>query len=180
MASVAPQGRLACWARAHVPTREAIERNRWLRPVAHRLLAPSLWRLNRRSVPRAIGVGLFSGIIFPFAHMGLAALLSVPLRANVPTAVGTTLVNNPVTFVPIMCAAWKVGRWVLHLDHVVTGTPVRHQSGWLHWIVAHGGPAIVGMAVLAVAAGLIGYAAATLAWRWRTVRRWRTRRAVTR
>ena len=48
------------WIKGHVPTREAIERNRLLRPVAGRILRPSLWHFNRRSVPRAAAVGAAS------------------------------------------------------------------------------------------------------------------------
>ena len=169
------------WALSHVPTRETIEASRFLRPVAHRILVPALWRFNRRSVPRGVALGLFAGILFPFPHMALAAIFSLPLRANVPIAVGTTLVNNPITFLPIMAAAYRIGHWVLRLDHEVPGHPiatnVRANEGWLHWIVAQGGPAtIVGLAVMAVTLSAIGYLATSLIWRWRTGGKWRNRR----
>lgn len=176
------RGRVGGWVRHHVPTREGIERNRWLKPVAHRILVPSLWRFNRRSVPRGVALGMFCGVIFPFAHMALAAVLSLPARANVPVAVGSTLVNNPLTFVPLMAAAYQVGHWVLRLDRVVPGRPIatdvdRHV-GWLHWLVSQGGPAtIVGLLVLAMALSATGYVAASVGWRWRTARKWRNRHA---
>jgi len=170
----------ADWLRHHV-SREAIERNRILRPVSHRILAPSLWRFNRRSVPRGVALGIFAGILFPFAHMVLAAILAFPFRANVPTAVGTTLINNPITFVPIMAASYRVGRWVLRLDAAVPGRPIAsnvvHNVGWLHWLVAQGGPAtIVGLVVIACALSAIGYAATAFGWRVWTARKWRNRR----
>ena len=182
-ATVADRGawsKLVGWFRHHV-SREAIERNRFLKPVAHRVLAPSLWRFTRRSVPRGVALGIFAGILFPFAHMALAAVLAFPARANVPTAVGATLVNNPVTFVPIMALAYRTGRWVLRLDAAVPGRPiasnVAHHAGWLHWIVAQGGPSlIVGLVVIACVLAAIGYAATALGWRLWTARKWRTRR----
>jgi uncharacterized protein (DUF2062 family) len=165
----------------HHVSREAIERNRFLKPVAHRVLAPSLWRFNRRSVPRGVALGIFAGILFPFAHMALAAVLAFPCRANVPTAVGSTLVNNPVTFVPIMAGAYATGRWVLRLDASVPGRPiasnVAHNAGWLHWLVAQGGPAtIIGLVIIACALAAMGYAATALGWRVWIARKWRTRR----
>ncbi|MEE2917065.1 MAG: DUF2062 domain-containing protein, partial [Pseudomonadota bacterium] len=42
--------RIAAWSRRNLPTRESMERIRLLRPVAHRVLAPELWRFTRRSV----------------------------------------------------------------------------------------------------------------------------------
>lgn len=185
--TAAPGGRLMAWARHAVPTRESIERNRWLKPVAHRILAPSLWRFNRRSVPRGVALGVFSGVMFPFAHMAIAAVLALPARANVPTAVGVTLVNNPVTFVPLMAAAYRIGHRVLRLDRVVPGQPIatgahavvaQAHGGWWHWLISQGGPAtLVGLLVLAVVLSITGYAVAALGWRWRTMRKWRMRAA---
>lgn len=184
MASAAPNvwQRMRIWVRHHIPTREAIARNRFLRPVAHRVLAPSLWRFNRRSVPRGVALGIFSGILFPFAHMLLAAILAFPFRANVPTAVGTTLINNPVTFVPLMAAAYQVGQWTLRLDHAVPGRPiatnVHANAGLLHWIVSQGGPAtIVGLLIIAIVLSVAGYFGAALVWRLRIARKWKTRHA---
>lgn len=166
--------------RGYIPTRERIEANRYLRPVAHRILAPALWRFTRRSVPRGVALGLFTGILFPFAHMLLAALGALPVKANVPVAVGTTLLHNPITAVPLFVSAYELGHWVLRLDRAVPGTPiasnVRANAGWLHWLVASGGPStIVGLVILAVVLSVLGYAVASLVWRIRIARKWRAR-----
>lgn len=179
-----PGGRLINWARHHIPTRESIEANRWLRPVAHRILVPHLWRFNRRSVPRGVALGLFSGVLFPFAHMGIAAVLALPFRANVPTAVGTTLLNNPITIVPLMAGAYKVGHWVLRLDRDVPGRPlasnVKANEGILHWLVAQGGPsAIVGLVIIALVLAFVGYFVTALFWRLKIARKWRRRNLKT-
>ena len=184
MAAAEPRGWLARasrWVQHHAPTRESIEANRFLRPVAHRILVPALWRFNRRSVPRGVALGLFAGILFPFPHMALAAVFSLPLRANVPIAVVTTLVNNPVTFLPIMATAYRIGTWALQLDHTVPGEPiatnVKANAGLLHWVVAQGGPAtIVGLFLMAITLSAIGYLATSLIWRWRAGDKWRNRR----
>ncbi|HSI18071.1 MAG TPA: DUF2062 domain-containing protein, partial [Sphingomonas sp.] len=181
---VSATGRVIGWVKHHVPTRESIEANRWLRPVAHRILVPHLWRFNRRSVPRGVALGLFSGVLFPFAHMGIAAVLALPFRANVPTAVGTTLLNNPITFLPLMASAYQIGHWVLRLDHAVPGRPlatnVKANEGVLHWLVAQGGPAtIVGLVILASVLAIIGYFATGLIWRLKIARKWRRRHLKT-
>jgi uncharacterized protein (DUF2062 family) len=174
---------LVAWGRSHAPTRESIEANRFLRPVAHRILVPSLWRFNRRSVPRGVALGILTGILFPFAHMALAAVLALPLRANVPTAVGTTLINNPVTFVPLLAGAYRIGHWVLRLDHAVPGHPivtnVKANASLLHWLVVQGGPAtMVGLVVIAVTLSTLAYFATSLLWRLRVARKWRGRRRL--
>lgn len=172
------------WTKRHIPTRESIEANRWLRPVAHRILQPQLWRFNRRSVPRGVALGLFSGVLFPFAHMGIAAVLALPFRANVPTAVGTTLLNNPITIGPLMLGAYQVGHWVLRLDRDVPGHPlasnVKANEGILHWLVAQGGPsAIVGLVIIALVLAFVGYFVTALFWRLKIARKWRRRNLKT-
>ena len=93
-------GRIATCRRAR-----SMEQNRLLRPVAHRVLAPELWRFTRRSVPR--GVALGHGRRHPDpgrADRRVAALLALPFRANVPTAALTTFVTNPLTTPPLWIA----------------------------------------------------------------------------
>ena len=173
------------WSRAlarlhrHVPTRERIEQNRYLRPVAARILVPSLWRFNRRSVPRGVALGLFTGVLFPFAHAPMAAVSALPIRANVPVAVATTLLHNPLTTVPIYYGSFLLGHWILHFDPYF-GRPVAANvsanASWLHWLVAQGGPAtIVGMIALAVVLAAVGFVASGLFWRLRVARKWRGR-----
>ncbi|MEG3175034.1 DUF2062 domain-containing protein [Sphingomonas sp. RB3P16] len=168
------------WVRGHVPTRDRIEANRYLRPVAHRILAPSLWRFTRRSVPRGVALGLFTGVLFPFAHMPLAAVTALPFRANVPVAVATTLLHNPLTTVPLFWSAYELGHWMLRFDRAVPGTPIRSNveahAGVLHWLVSQGGPSmIVGLVMIAIVLSGVGYFAAALVWRLRMARKWRNR-----
>lgn len=170
------------WLKSHVPTRDSIERNRWLRPIAHRILVPSLWRFNRRSVPRGVALGMLTGILFPFAHAPLAALLALPARANVPVAVSTTFLNNPLTFGPILYLAYEIGRRVLQLDAAVPGRPLASQIhghvGLLHWIAAGGPPIVVGLIILASVMATAGYVFTGWLWRVRMARKWRNRRRV--
>ncbi len=104
---------LADWLRRNMPTREQMERNRYIRPFAHRVLLPELWRFTRRSVPRGVALGMLVGIIVPFAQILFAALLSVTVRANVPLAAVTTFITNPLTTPMIWVAAYWVGEWLL-------------------------------------------------------------------
>lgn len=177
--TLAPPAGLIGWLKRHVPTREAIERNRLLRPVAHRILVPALWRFNRRSVPRGVALGIVSALLFPFAHTAIAALLALPVRANVPVAVSTTFLNNPLTIAPILFAAYKIGSWVLRLDGVVPGRPlatnVHQHLGIMHWIATGGPPTVVGLVVIAVVAAALGYLVTGWLWRVRIARKWRTR-----
>ncbi len=168
------------WVSRNMPTRESMEANRWLRPVAHRVLAPELWRFTRRSVPRGVALGMFTGILIPMGQIPASAVLALPVRANVPAAALTTFFTNPVTTPLLFLMYFKVGAWLLHVDRIVPGKPVgdaaQASQGWMHWLLAEVGPATaLGMVVCSVVGALLGYAASALAWRWWISRKWRRR-----
>ena len=171
---------LVRWIKGHIPTRETIDEYRLLRPFAPHLRHPSLWRLNRRSVPRAVAVGLFVAVIIPFMHTFVAALVAIPARANVAVAAALTFVVNPLTIPPLYVAAYRIGSWELHYDSTVVSAAAAERfsselSRMLFWLHHASGPIAVGVLTIAASAALVGYLAARLAWKLRSGRRWRQR-----
>jgi hypothetical protein len=180
MAEVSPPARFH-WLTKHIPTRETIDDYRLLRPFAPHLRHPSLWRLSRRSVPRGVAVGLFVAVIIPFMHTIIAALLAIPTRANVAVAAVTTLLVNPFTIPPMYYAAYRIGSWELHHDAPLVNPAAAERfsgelSRALFWIHHASGPIAVGILTIAAALAVIGYVAASLAWRFWSGNRWRRRR----
>jgi uncharacterized protein (DUF2062 family) len=161
------------WLTRHIPTRESIHEYRVLRPFAPHLTQPALWRMTRRSVPRGVALGLFVGVIIPFMHTAVAALLAIPLRANVAIAAAFTLLINPLTIPPMYYAAYRIGSWELHYDARLMNPTTAQQfsselSRLLFWIHHASGPIAVGVLSIAMGAALLGYGLAALAWRsWR-------------
>ena len=169
------------WLRKHLPTRENIHRHRLLRPFARQLSQPALWRLHRRSVPRAVALGLGVGIIIPVMHTIIAAILAIPLRANVAVAAAFTLVVNPLTIPPIYYAAYRIGSWELHHDATLvnpaTAARVSGELGrFLFWIHEASGPIALGVLTIAALAAAAGYVVSSLIWRWWLGSKWRQRR----
>lgn len=168
------------WLRSLLPTRDSIAGNRWLAPFAHRLMHTSLWRFNRRSVPRGVALGLVAGLVVPFAHTFIAAGLAIPLRANVVIAAATTWVSNPLTWFLIFPAEHAIGKFLIHLGRATPAPDVALQAGtamqsWLGWLLKATGDVALGSVVLAAIVGVIGYFATTLVWRLRIARKWRKR-----
>lgn len=167
--------------RALLPTRASIASNRWTRPFARHLLRPDLWHLNRRSVPRAVAVGLLVGPVVPIAHTLVAALAAVPARANIGIAAGITWLINPLTMPPFYYAAYQVGKALLKLDEMSPVPQVTHPATgqamhWGEWLYATSGPLALGTLVMAVILAACGYLISSLFWKWRISRKWRTRR----
>jgi hypothetical protein len=180
MPDASPPARLN-WLTRHIPTRETVDQYRLLRPFAPHLRHPSLWRMNRRSVPRGVAVGLFVAVIIPFMHTVIAALLAIPARANVAVAAVLTLVVNPLTIPPLYYAAYRIGSWELHHDAVLLNPADAERfsselSRLLFWLHHASGPIAVGVLTIAGGSAVVGYLASSLAWRFWTRSRWLQRR----
>lgn len=166
------------WVDRNLPTRESFESNRWLRPVAHRILHSSLWRMNRRSVPRGVALGMFTGILIPMGQIPASAVLALPMRANVPAAALTTFFTNPITTPFLLVLYYKVGGWTLALGGApaAVASTAGASGGWMHWLAADVGlPTATGMAICAVLGGVLGYVVTALSWRWWIAHKWRRR-----
>ena len=159
-----------------LPTPEALRANRWLRWIGPALQHPRLWHMSRRGIALGVALGLFFGLLIPIAQIPLAAAAAVALRANLPVAVASTLVTNPVTFGPVYYAAWRLGSRVLGspqtrpppLPAQADEALPHDDSGWFAraWrrITGVGRPLLVGLAILASVTGLLSYLIVSGVW----------------
>lgn len=170
---------LSDFLRKHMPTREEMAKNRFLKPIAHRFLSPELWRFTRRSVPRGVALGLFAAFIVPLGQIFLAAFMALPARANVPLAALVTFITNPFTIPFWLITANQTGRFVLNIDAAVGGgaRELAEDSGALARWLELGGVTAFGFLVLAVVTAAIGYLLSGLIWRF-VVARKRARRLL--
>jgi uncharacterized protein (DUF2062 family) len=166
------RGGFVGWISRHVPTREQLERNRFVKPFAHRVLHSELWRLTRRSVPRGVALGLFVGVMIPLAHFVVATFLAVFVRANIPAALAATFVGFPVIYVGIVALAYQIGRWLLHVDAATAIQPIGEtlhatQTGTLlERLTGAGSETALGLFVIATMLAAVGYLVTGFAWRW--------------
>ncbi|MCC6250552.1 MAG: DUF2062 domain-containing protein [Rubrivivax sp.] len=167
-----------------LPDAESIRSNRWLRWLGPALHHPRLWRLSRRGLALGMALGFFFGLLIPLAQIPLSAAAAVALRANVPAAVASTLVTNPLTFGPLYYAAWRLGSAILGesspeppaLEPILADEPA-DRSGWrtaVGRILGVGKPLLLGLAILATAVGFATYFIVSLAWRLSVL--WKRRR----
>jgi uncharacterized protein (DUF2062 family) len=178
-----PRQRIMRAFREAMPSRDSLAENRFVKPVAHRVLAPELWRFTRRSVPRGVALGLLVGIflLIPGLQIAGAALLALPVRANVPLAAAMTFLSNPATTPFILAASYYVGSTMLGRsgDMSQVMALLDHHAGigeWTSWLLSETAPALLfGLSVVSVVCASIGYLLASWLWRGRLARRWRHR-----
>lgn len=131
--------------------------------------------MSRRGIALGVALGMFFGFLIPIAQIPLSAAAAVALRANVPCAIASTLVTNPLTFGPVYVAAWKVGGVLLGTEAPPPPLPDGDTDevyaptlSWGERIAGVGKPLILGLSIFAVTAFFGAYAVVTWVWWLRT------------
>ncbi|MEY4978284.1 MAG: hypothetical protein RLZZ352_554 [Pseudomonadota bacterium] len=184
-----------------LPKPETLNNNRWISWMGPSISHPRLWHFSRKGIALGLALGIFFGLLIPVAQIPASATMAVLLRANLPMAVASTLVTNPVTFGPVYYGAYKLGQWVLgdsaaQLPATTGGAPpvlkaahdVQEAAGWrervqtlVTYLGTVGKPLMVGLIILASCCGLGVYCLTSWLWvlkiRWKRSRSLRQRRA---
>ncbi|MGB5324042.1 MAG: DUF2062 domain-containing protein [Pseudomonadales bacterium] len=135
--------------------------------------ARALVRWNRRSVARAVLIGLFIVPLPIPSQMLLAALLASLLRANLPLAVSLVWISNPLTILPIAWVCTVLGCALLNQDPAwlfslqFNGMADALQQIWQ--------PLLLGALCCGFLLGVAGYYITNWYWRSAVIRRWRQR-----
>jgi uncharacterized protein (DUF2062 family) len=169
----------------YLPDARTVRSSRMVARFGGWLHHPNLWHLNRRSVPGAVAIGLFCGLIPGPLQMIGALLLAIPLRKNLPLALLLTLYTNPLTIVPLYVLAYGYGQFLLGAtngampiepifwDWADIGGSLREFGAWT---LSLGKPLGIGLLALASTLAITGYLAMDLGWRLYVVSAWRARK----
>ncbi|MBN9413544.1 MAG: DUF2062 domain-containing protein [Candidatus Paracaedimonas acanthamoebae] len=132
-----------------------------------------LSQLNRHTVAGGVAIGLFINFL-PLPLQAIwASLLCLYFKTNLPIAVALTWINNPFTFIPINYFLYQVGLFILDekpqlfpflefkfsLDHLML-----FLEQFLSWAFTLGKPYILGVFIVSIASGALGYLLTSLLW----------------
>ena len=168
--------------RSSLPSHATIRSHPLMRRLGWLLDRPNLWHLNRRSVAGAVAVGMMTGLIPGPLQMLGAVLLAIPLRVNLAVAMAVTLYTNPITIGPLYWVAYRMGS--LFLGNGAEFPPVPDWSlanlgqwteAMVYWAMALGKPLGLGLVLLALSLGAIGWVVVWFGWRWAVAMAWSRR-----
>jgi uncharacterized protein (DUF2062 family) len=132
----------------------------------------SLIHLSRRSVACGVAAGLFAAFIPLPIQTICAILLAGVLNGNVIVAAGCTWISNPITFVPLNYAIYKVGQFITGdtteyqriRDFDFTGNWTQILEEFLVWFKTLGKPFLVGLPVVAISSAVLGFVIVYVFW----------------
>jgi len=158
----------------YMPKPEQIRDSKSLGFLGNLLHEENLWHLNRHSISRAAAVGLFWTMIPIPMQMLAAALVAIPLRANLALSIGLVWLTNPITMPPVFYATYKIGSWIMDTPPIQMPDKINMQ-----WIIevttTHWQPLYLGSLVAGIVLSASGYFGIQLYWRWWVSRSWKRR-----
>lgn len=147
-----------------MPDSDKLKQHKHLQFLGDTLHLPYLWQMNRRNVASAFAIGLFCMWLPIPLQSVLAAILAVIFRANLPLAVALVFITNPVTAPPMLYAAYKIG--ALLLGDSASDFNFEPSLEWLmNGFILIWKPLALGVSLLAVISGILGYYGIHLLWR---------------
>jgi len=160
-----------------IPDRAKLRKHPRLQVFGERLHDPNIWHLNRRSVAGGLALGVFVAFIPLPVQMLIAAALSLWVRVNLPLAIVTVWITNPVTIPPIFYVSYKIGNWMLNswpLNLLFKWSPTDHLM-WKN-LGMYAGPLLLGSLSLGCLLAILTYTLVRFAWRLNVISRIRQRR----
>ena len=141
------------------------------------ILSPTVWHFHRHAVARALLIGLFIGLQPLPGHMIMAAILSVLISANLPLAVITVWITNPITLAPISYLEYKVGMWLLQRPDGDF-----HISWTWQWFVNEFAsiwfPMFIGSIFIGLIIAPLAYVLTLMGWRYWIIYQWGKRKKI--
>ena len=136
----------------------------YLSPFNHLLHDRNLWGIRRRNVVPAFSLGIFVAMLPIPGHMITAALLALALRINIPVAVLSTWVINPLVIGPAYYLAYEVGTILLRRP----SHPFEFELSF-EWLIEGFAqiwePLLLGCVLLGAILSLLGFVVLDLLWR---------------
>lgn len=137
----------------------------WLKPIAKRIIHPSLWRPRREALARGAAVGAFWAFVLPVGQIVVAVAHCSMWRANIPTAALMTMITNPLTIGFWLWIAYHFGSWFLG-SPATDAIPVVGAEAQT-WLSTYGHPVILGMSIFAFGGAILSYIVVKMIWRMR-------------
>jgi len=141
----------------------------YLRPFQALMHDPSLWATHRKAVVPAVTLGIFVAFVPLPIHPLLAVAGAILMRVNLPVALVTVWINNPLTIAPIYYSGYVLGSFLL-------GQPPSGTTDWRLLIAEGLWPMVIGLLSLGSLLALLSYFGLNMFWRWSIGWRFKQRR----
>lgn len=139
--------------------------------IAHKA---HVWHLSRRSVGRAVFIGIFCALLPIPMQMLVSIPACIKVRANLPISLVCVWLTNPITAAPIFYGTYLFGAFLLGLPPI--GLELEMSWEWIEerfFLIWK--PLLLGSLAAGLFFASVGYTLVDLLWRRHAVKRWKNR-----
>ena len=160
------------WLKKCIPSTKSLKNTHKLTGIKSYFKPGCFWARDQQHIARGISAGL-AGAVIPGFQIFYASILAIILRGNLPVALISTLITNPLTFVPITYFIYYIGTLFVgdgSADFVIQNFVwdfSTFQAFWHNvsaWIFQFGKAYLVGLPIVSLGLGIIGYFGTILIW----------------
>ncbi|GAA4896400.1 DUF2062 domain-containing protein [Ferrimonas pelagia] len=158
-----------------MPDPEAVRQHKYLKIFGPWMQRANIWHLNRRSASGALAIGMFTAWLPIPMQMVFAALLAIIAGVNMPLAIATVWISNPLTMPIMFYTAYLMGTWVLDHERLVFHFELSLQ--WFHDSVnTIGPPFLLGCVLMGLICAALTYLVINSLWRYSILFSWKKRK----
>lgn len=166
-------GTFSNWLKKYIPTVQSLKNSAPFKKLWPYFRSTALFKWNCQTVARGVAAGL-AGAVLPGFQLFYAAILALILRGNLPIALLLTLVTNPLTVIPIVYLTSYIGNLVGGNGQSITLIqPLKwdfsnwHEFGsnFFVWFLQFGKSYFIGLPILSLSLGIIGYFSTIIIWK---------------
>lgn len=158
----------------YLPDHKTLREQWYLRPFRALLHDPALLYPNRRTATRALALGLFWACVPVPLQMIPAAIMALWMRVNLPIAIASVWVSNPLTMGPLFYAEYRLGAWLLGI-----GRGEFQFELSLEWLMEGmlkiWQPLLLGTLIIGTALAIVGYVILNFIWKASVIARYTAR-----
>ena len=161
------------WLQKFFPSKQSMQNSPQVKGLKAIFKNANCWSRDHQCVARGVAAGL-AGSVIPGFQFFYAALLAIILRGNLPIALVFTFVSNPLTVAPLTYFIYFIGTLILgngntniELKNLEWDFSSFHAfwTNFSAWILQFSKAFLVGLPIMSLAMGLIGYVGTNLLWK---------------
>ena len=152
-------------AKSFLPRKHHVEGSFASRILGATLLRHEYWSFKGEALAKGLAVGLFVAFTPTLGiQMLLTCIVILFIPGNLPIALATCWLTNPITAVPVYMVEWRIGKFILGIFGHDSGAPpgiVEHDSfiDFVTNIFQQGGTLWLGSIISSAIIALAGYGA---------------------
>jgi uncharacterized protein (DUF2062 family) len=136
---------------------------------------PNIWHVHKRSSAGGVAIGVFCAFIPLPIQMVASASLAILFRMNLPLAVISSFISNPITIPPIFFFCYRIGIYILGIHEKNVDFSISWD--WFsHTLVHIWEPLLLGCFIVGLISSALSYVLIRLIWRITAIAKWEKRR----